>query len=81
MKDKILQYNVIFRAEPEGGFTTIVPSLPGCISYGKDLSEARKMVADAIKLYVESLQEDDEPVPTDEESVVGLVLLSNILKV
>lgn len=32
---KNLKYNVIFRSEPEGGYTVLVPSLPGCITYGK----------------------------------------------
>jgi len=65
MKLNSLQYNVIFRAEPEGGFTALVPSLPGCISYGKNLKEAKVMIADAIKLYVYSLKKHNEPVPVD----------------
>jgi predicted RNase H-like HicB family nuclease len=60
MIDKTLQYNVIFRPEPEGGFTAIVPSLPGCISFGRTLSEAKKMITDAIKGYVASLQKHKE---------------------
>jgi len=76
MKDKILQYNVIFRAEPEGGFTTIVPSLPGCISYGKDLGEAKEMVVDAIQGYIESMRKHEESVPSDQENFVSLISLS-----
>ena len=53
---KIIHYNVIFHPEPEGGFTVIVPSLPGCISYGKDLTEAKKMAVDAIRGYIVSLK-------------------------
>ena len=40
--NKNLSYNVVFRPEPEGGFTIIVPSLPGCVSYGNTLEEAKK---------------------------------------
>ncbi len=65
---KILHYNVIFRAEPEGGFTAIVPSLPGCITYGKDLKEAKEMVIDAIEGYIASLRKHRESIPSDEES-------------
>ena len=68
-----LHYNVMFRPEPEGGFTVMVPSLPGCISYGKNLEEAKTMAADAITLYVETLMEDGEPIPTDEESFSTLL--------
>ncbi|HWQ99817.1 MAG TPA: type II toxin-antitoxin system HicB family antitoxin [Candidatus Methylomirabilis sp.] len=60
------RYHVIFRPEPEGGFTVIVPSLPGCISYGKDLEEAQRMITEAIELYIEDLKADNEEVPSDE---------------
>lgn len=59
-------YHVIFRDEPEGGFTAIVPSLPGCVTYGKTLEEARRMTQDAIQAYVASLKKHQEPIPTDE---------------
>lgn len=67
MKSRLLQFNVLFRPEPEGGFTVIVPSLPGCITYGKDLQEAKTMAQDAITLYVEILLEDGEHIPSDKE--------------
>ena len=53
---KILQFNTTFRSEPEGGFTVIVPTLPGCITYGRNLIEAKKMAVDAIKGYIASLK-------------------------
>lgn len=65
---KIFRYNVIFRPEIEGGFTVIVPSLPGCVTYGRNLKEARKMAIDAIEGYIASLKKHKEPIPTDEES-------------
>lgn len=68
-----LHYNVIFRPEPEGGFTVIVPSLPGCITYGESLAEAKAMASDAIALYLESLIEDGEPIPSDEENFSTLL--------
>lgn len=78
MKSNILQYNVIFRPEPEGGFTATVPSLPGCITYGKDLKEAKKMVMDAIKGYIVSLKKNKEAVPSDDESFVSLVSIPGV---
>ncbi|GEM_PF-1061447 len=47
IKTKVLKYTVIYTLEPEGGFTVTVPSLPGCVTYGKDLAEAKKMAEDA----------------------------------
>lgn len=75
---KKLSYNVIFRPEPEGGFTVIVPSLPGCITYGRDLKEAKKMAVDAIKCYVMSLKKHKEPIPNDRESFFSSVDIKGI---
>lgn len=69
----ILRYNVIFRPEPEGGFTVIVPSLQGCVTYGKNLSEAKKMASDAIRGYIVSLKKHKESIPTDEENFFASV--------
>ena len=48
-------FNVVLRPEPEGGFTAVVPDLPGCVTYGRTLAEARKMAKDAITAYIQSL--------------------------
>lgn len=63
----IHEFHTIFRPEPEGGYTVIVPSLPGCVSYGRTLDEAKKMIKDAIGLYVAVLVEDGEAIPSDSE--------------
>ena len=65
---KTLRYNIIFRPEPEGGFTVVVPSLPGCITYGRNLNEAKKMAVDAIRGYIASLKKHKDTIPTDEEN-------------
>lgn len=72
---QILQFNVFFKTEPEGGFTTLVPSLPGCVSYGKNLKEARQMTIDAIEGYVISLKKHNEPIPSDENTFLSLIQL------
>ena len=66
--NKMLHYNIVLRSEPEGGFTVIVPALPGCITYGKNLIEAKKIAEDAIGGYIGSLKKHNEPVPVDTES-------------
>jgi predicted RNase H-like HicB family nuclease len=38
-------------------------SLPGCISQGKTREEALINIQDAIKGYLESLRNHDEPIP------------------
>lgn len=66
-------YHVLFRAEPEGGYTAIVPSLSGCVTYGRTLREAREMVADAIEGYLASLRKHGENIPSDDDALVGTV--------
>jgi predicted RNase H-like HicB family nuclease len=64
-------YNIMLRHEPEGGFTALVPALPGCVTYGRTLAEARKMAKDAIAGYIASLKKHKEPIPTDDETLVA----------
>jgi len=66
MKQKVLNYTAVFQKEPEGGYTVFVPMLPGCVSYGRNLEEAKKMINEAIRLYLESLSAHDEEIPTEE---------------
>ncbi|PIP14591.1 antitoxin HicB [Candidatus Roizmanbacteria bacterium CG22_combo_CG10-13_8_21_14_all_35_9] len=66
MKQKVLNYTAVFQKEPEGGYTVFVPMLPGCVSYGKNLEEAKKMINEAIELYIESLSIHNEEIPTEE---------------
>ena len=70
---KYLQYNLVFRPEPEGGFTVIVPALPGCVTYGKNLEEAKRHVQDAIRGYTASMRKHNEHIPTDEKSFMSSV--------
>ena len=70
MQSKILNYNVLLKKEKEGGYTVTVPSLQGCVTYGKNVEEAKKMASDAIKTYIVSLQKHGEPVPSDETILI-----------
>jgi antitoxin HicB len=56
-------YTVLLQPEPEGGFTVTCPSLPGLVTYGETLAEARAMAAEAIGCYLESLRKDGLPLP------------------
>ncbi len=70
---KTLHYNLIFRPEQERGFTVIVPSLPGCITYGKNLEEAKEMARDAIEGYIYSLKKHKESIPSDVDNFVTTI--------
>jgi predicted RNase H-like HicB family nuclease len=62
------QYTIILHPDTErGGYTVTVPSLPGCITEGDTVEEAIAMAKEAIQLYIESLIEDNLPVPEEHE--------------
>jgi len=69
MKAKILKYEAIFEEQEVGGFTVIVPALPGCISEGDTFEEAKKNIAEAITVYIESLIMDGEEIPQPDRDV------------
>jgi antitoxin HicB len=58
-------FTVFFEPAVEGGYVVTCPALPGLVTEGDSLAEARKMARDAIRAYVESLRKDGLPVPRD----------------
>lgn len=53
-KETIYKYKAIF--DPNGeGYTVTVPDLPGVVTEGDNLKEARVMAKDAIRCYLEAV--------------------------
>ena len=57
---------IILEPSEEGGYTAIVPSLPGCISEGDTKEEALKNIREAIELYLEPVEDDQTFTPNAE---------------
>lgn len=52
-------YTVVFEPDEEaGGYVVTCPALPGLVTEGDTLEDARAMAADAIRGYLESLRKD-----------------------
>jgi predicted RNase H-like HicB family nuclease len=62
-------YTVLFEPAEEGGYVVTCPALPGLVTEGDTLDEARRMALDAIRAYLESLRKDHLPVPADRPPV------------
>ena len=62
-----LRYTVLFEPAEEGGYVVTCPALPGLVTEGDTLEEAREMAEDAIRGYLESLSKDGKPLPSDIE--------------
>jgi antitoxin HicB len=58
-------FTVIYEQLAEGGYQVIVPALPGIVTYGRTLPEAREMASDAIACHIRGLLKDNEEIPED----------------
>jgi antitoxin HicB len=67
-KRKIYEYTTFFQANEHGGYTVTVPALPGLVTEGKNLEDARRMAQDAIRCYIEGLKKAKEEVPFESET-------------
>lgn len=53
-----MDIKVVLEKDENGWFVATVPSLPGCISQGKNEKEALKNIREAIKLHMQTMAED-----------------------
>ena len=67
---KIYDYTVLLTPDLAGGYVVTCPALPGLVTQGETLEEARANAAEAIDLYLEVLLEDGEPIPPDVTPIV-----------
>jgi len=67
-----MKLKIVLEPSDEGGFTVYVPGLPSCISEGDTREEALKNIKEAIKLYLEPVEDDLMALPKAE--VVELAL-------
>ena len=58
-------FTVIYTPVKGGGYQVSVPVLPGVISYGRTIEEAKTMARDAIICHIESLKKEHELIPKE----------------
>ncbi len=57
------KYLVVIEKADDGSFSAYVPDLPGCVSCADTPDEVKVQIAEAIKMYIEDVIADGEPVP------------------
>jgi len=68
-----MTYTVALIPADDGGYTVVVPALPGCVTEGDTLAEALLMAEDAIGGYLSVLADNGDPAPVERPEVsVGL---------
>ena len=62
-----MKVQILLEPSEEGGYTAVVPALPGCISEGDTKEGAIKNIKEAIKLYLEPVEDDVLIMPSAEK--------------
>jgi len=65
---KIHSFTAFFDKNRNDFYTVTVPSLPGLVTEGKDMENAKEMAEDAIKCYLEGLAKDNEEITEENET-------------
>jgi antitoxin HicB len=67
MSPREYRYAALFAPAQEGGYVVTCPSLPGLVTEGDTLDQARAMAVDAIRGYLEALAKDGLPIPPEDK--------------
>jgi predicted RNase H-like HicB family nuclease len=67
------QYIAIIHKDADSDYGVHFPDLPGCVTAGASLDEARAFAEEALALHLEGLAEDGDPIPEPSslEAVMG----------
>ncbi len=76
---KEYSFTVFFEPNELKGYTVTVPALPGLVTEGRTLEEAKDMAHEAIECYLEGLLKDGEPIPEEAKIVQEKILAPRIL--
>jgi predicted RNase H-like HicB family nuclease len=58
-----MKYLYIIEKANDGSYSAYVPDLPGCTTSGDTTDDVRHNITEAVTLYIDSLRENNEPVP------------------
>lgn len=64
---KTLRYKILLRKEEDGTYTSIVQSIPGCLTFGRSAEEALAMANEAIEGFVACMIARGEKVPIESD--------------
>jgi predicted RNase H-like HicB family nuclease len=69
---KELTYEIVIEREEDtkAGYSVYCPDLPGCFSNGGSVREAKKNMAEAVALHLESLRALGKKIPKPKHRVV-----------
>ena len=66
-------FTMLFEPAEEGGYVVTCPALPGLVTQGDTMEEARRMAEDALRAYLESLKKDGLSIPENKTPIAESV--------
>jgi len=58
-----MTYLAVYEPVGNGGYSVYFPDVPGCVSCGDSLTQARRMAEEALSLHLSGMEEDGDPLP------------------
>ncbi|MBC8204072.1 type II toxin-antitoxin system HicB family antitoxin [bacterium] len=72
------KYTVIFEPAEEGGYVVYVPALPGCVTQGETLEEAKAMALEAIQGHLETMKDLGLPIPEEDKPLPDRLVVEQL---
>lgn len=66
-----ISFPAVFESVTDG-YSIYFPDLPGCISWGKNIEEAKLQAKDALELHIFGMEESGEEIPVPSETVSAI---------
>jgi predicted RNase H-like HicB family nuclease len=63
----LAQYTAFFEKNELGGYTVTIPSLPGLVTEGRTIDEAKKMAENALQCYIDGMKKAKQVVTIESE--------------
>jgi predicted RNase H-like HicB family nuclease len=61
-KEKVMRYGYVIE-KSKTGFSAYLPDLPGCIAAGRTKAVVHRRSQEAVRIHLESMIEDGDPIP------------------
>ncbi|HEY2321798.1 MAG TPA: type II toxin-antitoxin system HicB family antitoxin [Thermoanaerobaculia bacterium] len=59
------ELTIVIERDQDGRYLAVCPALQGCYTEGESEQEARSLIADAVRLHIESRLDRGEPIPDE----------------
>ena len=65
MNDVYTVYYEYFKDDDAEGYNVVFPALPGIVTWGRTLEEAKANAAEALACHIKGMQKDGDQLPED----------------